>query len=298
MALGRGLSSLLQSKAIYDSQKEKATADADGRQETIFYIPIERIEPNPFQPRKRFDEEALKDLASSVKEDGILQPIIVSQTHHSSQGKQMYQIVAGERRWRAAKMVGLKEVPAIVKNITEHKDGLRIAILENIQRENLNAIELAEAYKRLSDEFDMGHGDIAARVGKSRQSVGNTIRLLSLPKEIREDIASGNISENHARAILALASDELKLKLWREVREHKLSARQTEVAARIYKKTPGKAAMALDAFAKDAVMKLEARLGTKVTVRPAMHVSDGGKIIITYFSNEDLKDIVKKITEQ
>lgn len=297
MALGRGLSSLIQPKKANDAEKERMSVPGEGRSETVFYIPVEKIEPNPFQPRKRFDEESLKDLASSVKEDGILQPIIVSQVQ-DSQGKVRYQIVAGERRWRAAKMVGLKEVPAIVKNIVEHREGLRIAILENIQRENLNAVELAEAYKRLADEFGMRQEDIAVRVGKSRQLVGNTMRLLSLPKEIREDIAAGIISENHARAMLALSSDELKLKLWREVREHKLSARQTEVAARTYKKTPGKSAGVLDAFAKDAVMKLEARLGTKVTIHPALHVSDGGKIIITYFSNEDLKDIVKKITER
>ncbi|MBI1755430.1 ParB/RepB/Spo0J family partition protein, partial [Candidatus Azambacteria bacterium] len=227
MALGRGLSSLIQPKAINDTQKEQVKADIEGRHETIFYIPTERIEPNPFQPRKHFDEEALKELASSVKEDGILQPIIVSQAQ-GVQGKPTYQIVAGERRWRAAKLVGLKEVPAIVKNIGENREGLRIAILENIQRENLNAIELAEGYKRLSEEFGMRQEDIAARVGKSRQTVGNTIRLLSLPKQIRDDIVAGAISENHARAMLALASDELRLRLWREVREQKLSARQTE----------------------------------------------------------------------
>ncbi|MBI3685313.1 ParB/RepB/Spo0J family partition protein [Candidatus Azambacteria bacterium] len=296
MALGRGLSSLIQPKAINDTQKEQVKADIEGRHETIFYIPTERIEPNPFQPRKHFDEEALKELASSVKEDGILQPIIVSQAQ-GVQGKPTYQIVAGERRWRAAKLVGLKEVPAIVKNIGENREGLRIAILENIQRENLNAIELAEGYKRLSEEFGMRQEDIAARVGKSRQTVGNTIRLLSLPKQIRDDIVAGAISENHARAMLALASDELRLRLWREVREQKLSARQTEVAARRYKKVPSKSAASLDAMAKDAMVRLEARLGTKVTVEPGPHVSDGGKIVIKYFSNEDLKNIVKKITD-
>lgn len=271
--------------------------NAEGRQETVYYVPIERIDPNPFQPRKRFDEEALKELASSVKEDGILQPIIVSEVK-GTDGKPKYQIVAGERRWRAAKMVGLKEVPAIVKNVGENREGLRIAILENIQRENLNPVELAEAYKRLSEEFGMRQEDIAARIGKSRQVVGNTIRILSLPKQILDDISAGNISENHARAMLALSSDEQRLKLWREVKEHGLSARNTEVAARAYKKVPSKAAASLDAFAKEVVVKLEAHLGTKVTIEPAPHVSDGGKLIIKYFSNEDLKNIVKKITGQ
>ncbi len=297
MALGRGLSSLIQPKNLSDEEKEKIKADVEGRHETVFYIPIDRVQPNPLQPRKRFDEEALKELASSIKEDGILQPIIATQVE-GAEGKPKYQIVAGERRWRAAKMVGLKEVPAIVRNVTENREGLRLAILENIQREDLNPIELAEGYKKLSEEFGMRQEDIAARIGKSRQVVGNTIRLLLLPKQIQDDISAGALSENHARAMLSLPTDEMRLKLWREVREHKLSAHQTEVASRTYKKVPSKSAANLDALAKDAVVKLEAHLGTKVMVEPAAHVSDGGKIVIKYFSNEDLRNIVKKITGQ
>ena len=297
MALGRGLSSLIQPKNLSDEEKETIKADGAGRHETVFYIPIDRVQPNPLQPRKRFDEEALKELASSIKEDGILQPIIATQVE-GAEGKPKYQIVAGERRWRAAKMVGLKEVPAIVRNVTENREGLRLAILENIQREDLNPIELAEGYKKLSEEFGMRQEDIAARIGKSRQVVGNTIRLLLLPKQIQDDISAGALSENHARAMLSLPTDEMRLKLWREVREHKLSAHQTEVASRTYKKVPSKSAANLDALAKDAVVKLEAHLGTKVMVEPAAHVSDGGKIVIKYFSNEDLRNIVKKITGQ
>lgn len=292
MALGRGLASLLQPKGLSETDKEKIKTENEGRHDTVFYIATDKIKPNPFQPRTRFDEAALKELASSIKEDGVLQPIIVSQVGNA------YQLIAGERRWRAAKMVGLKEVPVIVKNVTENRESLRLSILENIQRENLNPIELALGYKKLADEFGMRQEDIAARIGKSRQLVGNTIRMLLLPKQIQEDVASGAISENHTLAMLSLPSDEMRLKLWREVREHKLSARQTEVAARTYKHTAGKQAASLDALAKDAIVKLEAHLGTKVSVEPAAHASDGGKIVIKYFSNDDLKTIVKKITGQ
>jgi len=286
MALGRGLSSLIQPKTATGANKEHGT---------VFHISIEKIAPNPFQPRKHFEEHALEELARSIKEDGVLQPIIVSEVAGGDDTEQTYQIVAGERRWRAAKIAGLRDIPAIIKNVGEEKEGLRIALLENMQREDLNPIELALGLKRLATEFSMRQDDIASRIGKSRQLVGNTIRLLSLPQEIQEDIAAGVVSENHARAMLALSGDELQLKLWREVREHKLSARQTEVAARAYKKIPGRVHAELDAVSRDAAMKLEAHLGTKVTVEPAAHVSDGGKIIVKYFSKEDFKAVVDKI---
>lgn len=263
--------------------------------DTVFYLSVNQIQPNPLQPRKSFDDEALQDLATSIKESGVLQPIIVSRVQNDGNTPR-FQILTGERRWRASKLAGMKEIPALIRDLPTDQENLRLAVLENIQRENLNPIELAQAYRRLVDEYGMEQENIGKKIGKSRQSVGNTMRLLTLPQPIQEDIKNEAISENHARAILALPSDELRLKLWKEIKELKLSARHAEVAARKYKSTPSKSAQTLDALTKDMVVKLEAHLGTKVTIEPGKHVSDGGKVVIKYFSNEDLRNIVRKIT--
>lgn len=294
MALGRGLSSLIQPKDAPQQKPSSGTASA--RQETMFFIAIDQIEPNPLQPRKEFDAEALQDLANSIKESGILQPILVMRAKAGA--KVPFQILTGERRFRAAKLAGLKEVPALIRDVANDQENLRIAILENVQRENLNPIELAQAYKKLVDEFHMDQESIGKKVGKSRQVVGNTMRLLALPMSIQEDVKNEVISENHARAILALPTDDMRLKLWREIKDLKLSARHAEVAARKFKQTPSKAVASLDAETKQMAMQLEAHLGTKVTIEPGKHVSDGGKIVIKYFSNEDLRSVVKKIVNE
>ncbi|OGD31631.1 hypothetical protein A3C91_04195, partial [Candidatus Azambacteria bacterium RIFCSPHIGHO2_02_FULL_52_12] len=212
MALGRGLSSLIQPKntTAPAPQGEKSA-------QAVYLLPLEKIQPNPFQPRKSFDEGAMDDLVNSIKQSGILQPIVVSKIK-DPKGGAVYQIIAGERRYRASKIAKLKEIPAIVRELGANAEGLELAILENIQREDLNAIELASAYQQLIGEFGMTQNDIAEKIGKSRQVVGNTMRLLTLPEPIREDIRTGAISENHARAILALPTPELRLKLWKEVK--------------------------------------------------------------------------------
>lgn len=299
MALGKGLSSLIQPKAVEKITAQTATTPGIpfNEKDMILHIPVGKIESNPLQPRNVFNESELSDLANSIKENGILQPIIVTPLKQPK-GIVEYQIVAGERRWRAAKLAKLSEVPAIVRDITRDYENLELAILENVQRKDLNPIELALSYKKLADYFDMTHNDIAQKMGKSREHVSNTIRLLGLPAPIQEDLRAGGISENHARAILALPTDELKMKLWQEVKDQKLSARNTEVAARKYKKIPSKSAADLDAFSKGVVVELESYLGTKVMIEPGKHVSDGGKIIIKYFSNEDLKNVVNKITKR
>src|SRR3989344_5726551 len=296
MALGRGLSSLIQPKTT-GQDKQLVSGMQEKTAQEVYLIPLEKIQANPHQPRKSFDEGMMEDLMNSIKQNGILQPIVVSKLL-DPKGSIEFQIIAGERRFRASKKANLKEIPAIVRNVGEGAEGLELAILENIQREDLNAIELASAYQQLINEFKMTQNDIADKIGKSRQVVGNTMRLLTLPEPIREDIRTGAISENHARAILALPTPELRLKLWKEVKEQKLSARNTEVAARKYKKVPNKSAMNVDAMTRDAMVKLEAHLGTKVIIEPGKHVSDGGKIVIKYFSNEDLYAIVRKIMGQ
>ena len=295
MALGKGLSSLIQQKPAVGAPVQAGVPV--NPKDAVLRIPVEKIESNPLQPRRAFGEAELQDLANSITENGILQPIIVTPLKQPK-GEVEYQIVAGERRWRAAKLAKLKEVPAILRDINRDYENLELAVLENVQRQNLNSVELALSYKKLVDFFDMTHNDIGQKIGKSREHVSNTIRLLSLPEPIQEDLRAGAISENHARAILALPTDELRLKLWQEVKGLKLSARNTEVAARKYKKVPSKAAASLDAFSKSVVVELESYLGTKVLIEPGKHVSDGGKIVIKYFSNEDLKNIVGKITKQ
>ena len=289
MALGKGLSSLIQPR------EDLIKNPAGERQMTPTFMPIFKIRPNPLQPRKDFSAEAMEDLAQSIRENGILQPIVVSKLK-DPEGAIEYQIVAGERRWRASKMIGLKEIPVVAREVKSDQEGIELGILENIQRENLNPIELAMAYKQLVG-LGIAQEEIGKKIGKSRQVIGNTMRLLSLPKLIQDDIKNGILSENHSRAILALPTEDLQLKLWKEIKEQKLSARHAEVAARKYKKTPSQSVANLDALSREMVVQLEAYLGTKVTVEPGKHVSDGGKIIIKYFSNEDLKNIVRKITQ-
>ncbi len=284
MALGRGLSSLIQ---------QNTSGKKIDKKEDVLNIDIKKVQSNPYQPRKKFDQKSLNELADSIKKHGILQPIIVS-----SIGDGKYQVIAGERRLRASKLAGLKKIPAIVKGKKTNKENLELAILENIQREDLTPIERALSYKQLADEFGMTHAQIAQRVGKGRVAVTNTIRLLDLPDKVKEALEKGQISENHARAILALPTESQRVKLLEQVKTQKLSARNTEVAARAMLKRPLKSEKSKDPFLKDCMVKLEAGLGTKVTIKPAKHVSDGGEVIIKYFSNEDLKNLVKRVSEK
>jgi len=292
MALGRGLSSLIPEK--------KSTASFGMKQdprhkESVLNIELSKIEPNPYQPRKHFKEDALKDLAESIKEHGILQPIVVSEVGEGENKK--YQIIAGERRFRASKLAGLSAIPAILKNSKSGKEQLELAILENVQREDLTPMEKAFSYKQLADEFGMTNTEIGERVGKSRSVVSNTIRLLDLPEEVKTALEAGEITENHARAILSLPDDAMKLKLLNEIRINKLSARSAETASRVMQKKTVRSMVNQDPFIKEALSKLENDLGTKVALSPRKKVSDGGDLVIKYFSDEDLKKILMKISK-
>ncbi len=174
--------------------------------EHIFHLEVEKIKPNPHQPRREFDEELLKDLAASIREFGLLQPIVVSKIEKETDtGTQVeYQLIAGERRLRAAKILGLERVPAIIRSIMKDTEKLEMAIVENLQRENLNAIETARAYAKLQDEFGLTQREVAARLGKSRETIANTLRLLSLPSEIKEAVAKNKINESQARLLLTI----------------------------------------------------------------------------------------------
>ena len=212
--LGRGLDSLLSSQDIFD-------AEAPG----FFLCPIEKIRPNPMQPRRNIREESLKGLAASIKAKGILQPLVVTEEDG------FYQIIAGERRWRAAQKAGLKKVPVVLRD-TDRKDVLELALIENIQREDLNPVEEALAYRRFSRDLGLSQAQIAERVGKDRSTVANLLRILNLPEDILQDIADERITTGHAKAILMLEGRKLQEKLKDQIIKRDLSVRQAESLAR------------------------------------------------------------------
>ncbi len=215
--LGRGLASL-----IPEAQGPEGTLPGAQLKKDFFHCDIEKIVPNTYQPRKIFQKEALDELVESVRVHGIIQPLVVRQ----KDGR--YELIAGERRWRAAQRAGLKQVPVVVKEIDGDQASLEMAIIENIQREDLNCIEEAIAYQQLVDEFQLSQEDIATRVGKNRATVANTLRLLKLPAVIREDITAGKITMGHARALLSLESSEDQLAVREMIVRKKLSVRDTE----------------------------------------------------------------------
>lgn len=212
--LGRGLGSLLSSQDIFD-------AEAPG----FFLCPIEKIRPNPAQPRKKIREESIQGLAASIKAKGIIQPLVVTEEEG------YYRIIAGERRWRAAQRAGLRKVPVVLRD-ADAGEALELALIENIQREDLNPVEEALAYRRFSEELGLSQAKIAAKVGKDRSTIANMLRLLNLPGEILEDMAEGRITTGHAKAILMLDSLELQKRLRDEILKRSLSVRQAEALAR------------------------------------------------------------------
>ena len=200
--------------------------------EQILFIELENIKANPYQPRKEFDNDELNDLAESIRQKGIIQAITVRKLDDGN-----YELISGERRLRASKIAGIDKIPAFVLDVSAKEDLLEIALIENIQRANLNSIEVAEGYKRLIDECSLRQEDVAAKVGKSRSAVANTLRLLSLPPEIKLSIKKGEISEGHARSILAMDSDVDRLLLWKRITTESLSVRKAE---ELTKKKKGK----------------------------------------------------------
>jgi len=216
---GRGLESLIPRKTA------KQSTDSEAKQEPIFYIEIEKIKSNPYQPRKNFDQDGLNALADSVKEFGILQPLLVSRVEKETGTE--YQLIAGERRFLAAKMVGLNEVPVIVKDPTE-KEKLEVSLIENVQRLDLNAMEKAEAYARLQQEFNFLQKDVAKLCGKSREAIANTLRLLDLPEEIKVALREEKISEGHARAMLAVSDAQKQKAVFAKTLRDGLNVREVE----------------------------------------------------------------------
>ena len=277
-ALGKGLGALIPDLSTLDDKEKKALG--------IMEIELDRIAPNEYQPRKVFDDEKLKELAASIKEQGVIQPIIV---HKAGSG---YQLIAGERRWRASRLAGFKTIPALVKEATK-RELLEMALIENIQREDLNALEAAEAYKRLQDEFKLTQEDLARRVGKERSTVTNFLRILHLPKEIKQDLASGAISMGHAKALLSLERSRDQIQAAAKIVKKGLSVREAESLASRLKNPPKERKIRQSQELKSLEEKLKKKLGTKVSISSR---SKGGRIVIEYYSVEELDRILEMIT--
>ncbi|MCM1160902.1 MAG: ParB/RepB/Spo0J family partition protein [Roseburia sp.] len=283
--LGKGLDSLIPASAGITKNESKGKEKASEKgQETL--VKITMVEPNRDQPRKNFDEDALLELSESIKQFGLLQPILVQDK------KDHYEIIAGERRWRASKLAGLKEVPVIIKNLTD-QEVVEISLIENIQREDLNPIEEALAYKRLLNEFHLKQDEVAERVSKSRTAVTNSMRLLKLSEEVQQMVIDEMITTGHARALLAIEDLEKQYMYAQKIFDEKLSVRETEKLMKNLdkpekqKKEKGKN---LDFIYQDIEEQLKTSLGTKVSVSSKENGS--GKIEIEFYSSEELDRIV------
>ena len=264
---------------------------------SIFWVDIEKVKPNPFQPRREFDEERLKDLADSIRQYGVLQPLVVSREEIQKEDGGIsveYELIAGERRLRASKIAGLAEIPVIIRVGDDNMAKLELAIIENLQREDLNAVERARAFMRLVDEFHFTHGQVGQKVGKSREYVSNTLRLLALPQEMLDALSAGKISEGHTRPILMLADrPEEQLVLFKEIVFKKMTVRDAEKAARriAYDRVRKKEYL-VDPEILEIEERLQESLGTKVHIEKK---ENGGYITIDFFTNDDLHTILNII---
>ena len=284
--LGKGLDSLIpnalgETKTKKEIAVKSKTETTEG-EEPQTLVKITKVEPNREQPRKNFDEDALQELADSIKQFGLLQPILVQDR------KDYYEIIAGERRWRAAKLAGLKEVPVIIRNYTE-QEIVEISLIENIQREDLNPIEEAQAYKRLLTEFHLKQDEVAERVSKSRAAVTNSIRLLKLNEEVQRMVVDEMISTGHARALLAVENPEEQYNLAQRIFDEQLSVRDVEkLVKNLHKPAKSKKVddKTMQVIYQDIEEKLKQKLGRKVTVTSKGEGS--GKIEIEFYNHEDL----------
>ncbi|WP_304941668.1 ParB/RepB/Spo0J family partition protein [Vallitalea guaymasensis] len=280
--LGKGLSAL-----ITDDLEQEITDKSKG----IVKININEVGPNKEQPRKKFDEDQLQELSDSIKQYGVIQPLIVIKKN------KYYEIVAGERRWRAAKLAGLKEVPVIIKGYTP-REKLEVSLIENIQRENLNPIEEAFAYQKLINDFKLKQDDVAEKVSKSRSAIANSMRLLNLDERVQRMIVDEMISSGHARALLAIKDGEIQYNIANRVFDEKLSVRDTEKLIKsITKPKPPKKESrndeALTAIYKDVEERFKEILGTKVTINRKSKKK--GKIEIEYYSDDELERLIELI---
>ncbi len=290
--LGKGLDSLIPSgSSVKNVETKVAKTDNEKKIEgATTLINISKVQPNKEQPRKNFNEDALEELAESIKMHGIISPIIVQDR------KTYYEIIAGERRWRAAMKAGLKEVPVIIKNYTE-QEIVEISLIENIQREDLNPIEEALAYKKLLEEFNLKQDEVAEKVSKSRTAVTNSIRLLKLSKEVQEMIIDDMITTGHARALISIENPDEQYKIAQQIFDEKLSVRDVEKLVKNMGKTkPNKKTKVVDktleATYLDIAEKLKQKLDTKVVITPSSKNDGSGKLEIEFYSHEELEKIM------
>ena len=281
-ALGKGINALIPD--FETGVPEPGVSDEQGVIQTRELL-IDEISPNRFQPRKYFDDDKLEELVTSISENGILQPVVVQKSETG------YELVAGERRWRASKKAGLKKIPAMIREVSDTK-ALELAIIENIHRQDLNPIEEAEAYKRLAEEFSLTQEMIAEKVGKSRAAIANILRLLNLSRNIQENLISGKLSMGHARALLGLDNTGQMQAMCQEILKQGLTVRQTESKVNRLKKPEilrlASSMKKKNIFIRDLEKELERKLGTKVEVSPK---KNGGKLVVSYYSDDDLERI-------
>lgn len=292
--LGKGLDSLIPTNVMMESEVKHATVSTassaeEGKDGTLM-VKLSKVEPNREQPRKNFDEDSLQELAESLKQFGMLQPILVQ-----NRGD-YYEIIAGERRWRAAKIAGLKEVPVIVRELTD-QEIVEISLIENIQREDLNPIEEAQAYKRLLTEFHLKQDEVAERVSKSRTAVTNSMRLLKLCDEVQKMVVDDMISTGHARALISIEDPEEQYLIAQKIFDEKLSVREVEKLVKdLHRppKPPKEENRTLQAIYQEISERLKQSLSTKVSVSAKQN--GAGKIEIEFYNHEDLERLLERIT--
>lgn len=292
--LGKGLDSLIPTNVMMESEVKHATVSTasspEEEKDGTLMVKLSKVEPNREQPRKNFDEDSLQELAESLKQFGMLQPILVQ-----NRGD-YYEIIAGERRWRAAKIAGLKEVPVIVRELTD-QEIVEISLIENIQREDLNPIEEAQAYKRLLTEFHLKQDEVAERVSKSRTAVTNSMRLLKLCDEVQKMVVDDMISTGHARALISIEDPEEQYLIAQKIFDEKLSVREVEKLVKdLHKlpKPPKEENKTLQAIYQEISERLKQSLSTKVSVSAKQN--GAGKIEIEFYNHEDLERLLERIT--
>lgn len=286
--LGKGLDSLIPN-TIGEAKEKKESKEKVENKNPETMVKLSMVEPNGEQPRKNFDEDSLLELAESIKQFGLLQPIIVQDR------KNHYEIIAGERRWRAAKMAGLKEIPVIIKNLT-NQEIVEISLIENIQREDLNPIEEAQAYKRLLEEFNLKQDEVAERVSKSRTAVTNSMRLLKLCDEVQQMVVNEMISTGHARALLSIEDPEEQYMIAQKVFDEKMSVREVEKLVKdLHKpeKAQKKENKSLEVIYQNIENRLKESLGTKVSISPKNN--GAGKIEIEFYNHDDLDRLMEQL---
>ena len=285
--LGKGLDSMIPPKRTARAQAQDSAANKNANKSGEVILKINDVEPNKNQPRRTFNEDSLIELSESIKQHGIVQPLVVAKQ------KDYYEIIAGERRWRAAKIAGLKEVPVIIKDYSP-QEIMEVALIENIQREDLNPIEEAKAYKNLIDEYNLKQDQVAEKVSKSRTAVTNALRLLKLDDRVQEMLINENISSGHARALLGLDDAEKQYNIATHIFDEKLSVRETEKLVKQINRPeqPPKPKKELknDFVYRDIEEKLKEKIGTKVKIN--RKTEDKGKIEIEYYSPEELEKIL------